>query len=77
MAWDNIRIVKAANDENGDEQFYIVQFDASLQPTQPGYTREAKGPLREAVIRDFLRMFGKPVQEIDELFRAARANDAL
>lgn len=77
MKWDNIRIVKAANDKDGNEQFYIVQFDASLQPTQPGYTRETKGPLREVVIRDFLGMFGKPAHEIDELFRAARANDAL
>lgn len=75
MTWDNIRIAKAANDENGNEQFYIVQFDASLQPTQPGYTRDTKGPLGEAVLRDFLRTFGKPAHEIDELFRAARAND--
>jgi hypothetical protein len=39
MAWRNIRIQKAPDDENGHEQFYLVQLDTSFQPTQSGSTR--------------------------------------
>jgi hypothetical protein len=75
MPWRNIAIVKAPDDAQGNEQFYLVQFDAALQPTQPGYVRERQGPLSEAVIRDFLKTFGQRADEIDEMLRTARAND--
>jgi hypothetical protein len=73
MTWANIRIEKAPDDADGHEQFYIVQFDPSLQSQQPGHLKETKGPLREAVIRDFLKTFGQPDHEVDEMLRAARA----
>jgi len=75
MPWRNIAIVKAPNDAQGNEQFHIVQFDPALQPTQPGYVGERQGPLSEAVIRDFLKTFGQRADEIDEMFRTARASD--
>ena len=76
MAWRNIAIVKAPDDAQGREQFYLVQRDPSLQPTQPGYVREKQGPLSEAAIRDFLKTFGQSTDDIDEMFRTARANRA-
>jgi len=79
MAWDNIRIEKAPDDTDGNEQFYIVQFDPSVQGVQPGPgpNKEIKGPLREIVIRDFLKTFGCPEHQVDALFHAARANARL
>ena len=71
MAWGNIRIERAPDDADGNEQFYIVQFDASIQTQQPGHIKETKGPLRETVIRDFLKKFGQPEHEVDEMLRAA------
>jgi class II lanthipeptide synthase len=38
------------------------------------HIKETKGPLRETVIRDFLKKFGQPEHEVDEMLRAARAN---
>ena len=75
MAWANISIKKAPDDSDGNEQFYLVQFDASIPPPQPGYVKDTKGPLPEAVLRDFLKTFGQSAPQIDEMFRAARAND--
>ena len=74
MVWKNIAIVKAPDDGQGNEQFYIVQFDPALQPTQPGYVRERQGPLSEAAIRDFLKTFGHATAEVDEMLRTARLN---
>ena len=74
MAWRNIAIVKAPDDRQGKEQFYIVQFDPAMQLSEPGYIREKQGPLSEAVIRDFLKTFGQTTEEVDELFRSARSN---
>ena len=74
MAWRNIAIVKAPDDRQGKEQFYIVQFDPAMQPSEPGYIREKQGPLSEAVIRDFLKTFGQTTEEVDEMFRTARSN---
>ena len=73
MAWRNTRIEKASDDADGNEQFYIVQFDASLHVHQPGHIKETKGPLREAVVRDFFKKFGQSDDEVDEMLRAARA----
>ena len=73
MAWGNIRIEKAPDDADGNEQFYIVQYDASVQTHLPGHIIETKGPLRETIIRDFLKIFGHPEHEVDEMLRAARA----
>jgi hypothetical protein len=74
MAWGNVVIKKAADDSDGNEQFYLVQFDPLVvQPVHPGHVKETKGPLREAVIRDFLATFGHPPAVIDEMFRIARA----
>lgn len=77
MAWKNIAIVKAPDDTQGNEQFYIVQFDPAMQPMQPGYLRERQGPLSEAAIRDFLKTFGQTIAEVDEMFRTARFNHTL
>ena len=74
MAWRNIAVVKAPDDPQGSEQFYLVQFDSALQPMEPGYIREKQGPLPEAVIRDFLRTFGQTTTEIDVMFRTARCS---
>ena len=73
MAWGNITIVKGADDVDGNEQFYIVRHDPSLNATQPGYIQERKGPFREAVIRDFLQTFGHRTHDLDEMFQNARA----
>ena len=75
MTWRNIAIVKAPNDAQGNEQFHIVQFDPASQPTQSGYVRERQGPLSEAVIRDFLKTFGHRSDDLEEMFRTARASD--
>ena len=74
MAWRNLAIKKAADDSDGNEQFYLVQFDPSVQPVHRGHVKDTKGPLREAVIRDFLATFGHPQDVIDEMFRIARAS---
>ena len=74
MVWKNIAIVKAPDDPQGKEQFYIVQFNPAIQPTQPGYLRERQGPLSEAAIREFLKTFGQTTEEVDEMFRTARSN---
>jgi hypothetical protein len=74
MAWKRIAIVKAPDDAQGNEQFYIVQFEPGVQPMQPGYIRERQGPLREGAIRDFFKTFGQPTEEVDEMFRTARSN---
>ena len=74
MAWRNISVVKAPDDVHGHEQFYLVQFDSALQPMEPGSVRERQGPLREAVIRDFLRTFGQTTEEIEAMFRTARSS---
>jgi hypothetical protein len=74
MAWRNISVVMAPEDENGQEQFYLVQFESALQPSEPGYIRDRQGPLREAVLRDFLRTFGQTTEEIEALFRTARSS---
>jgi len=75
MAWENIRIEKAPDDSDGIERFYIVQFDAAVQATQLGHITDTKGPLPEAVIRDFLKVFGCAEHQVDAMFRAARAKD--
>jgi len=72
MAWKNIAIIKAPNDGEGNEQFYIVQFDAAIPPMQPGYVREKQVPLSEGAIRDFLKTFGQRTEQVDEMFRTAR-----
>ena len=43
-------------------------------PHLPGHIIETKGPLRETVIRDFLKKFGQPEHQVDEMLRAARAS---
>lgn len=75
MAWGKttLAIVKATDDAQGNEQFYIVQFDPAVQPTQPGHVRERQGPLPESVIRDFFRTFGQTTEEVEEMFRRARS----
>ena len=73
MAQHKMGIVQAPDDRDGNEQFYIVQFDGSLRSTQSGYLKESKGPLRESVIRDFFQKFGRPAHEVEEMFRTARA----
>ena len=74
MAWKNIAIVKAPDGPQGNEQFYIVQFDPAIQPAHPGHLRERQGPLSESAIRDFLKTFGQTTEEIEEMFRGARSN---
>jgi len=74
MAWRNIAIVKAPDDTQGREQFYIVQFDPAVQSIEPGYIRERRGPLSEALIRGFLKAFAQTTEEVEEMFRSARSN---
>ena len=73
MTHDKVGIAKTVDDKDGNEQFYILQFDPSRQATQSGYIKERQGPLSEAVIRDFFTTFGRPALEVDEMLRIARA----
>jgi hypothetical protein len=68
------RIEQVTNDEDGSERFKIVFTEGADQP-EPALARPKTGPLTEAMIREYC-IGAFPTYDLDELFRAARANHA-
>lgn len=69
---DLIGVEKLPNDDDGNEQFWIVFIDGEKKATQSGYIRETKGPMSETQVREFFATGGQPVADVEEMFRSAR-----